>query len=123
MRSFQEPREGIFWHLTCRYDSKPPYTQPPQPKLGPLAIYDAAIRSVNEDRGKTYGHPSENFARIAALTAALPRYHDVRFDHIATMICVKLARLAQDPTHLDALIDIAGYARTWVMILDKEQPK
>jgi hypothetical protein len=35
------------------------------------------------------------------------------------MIGVKMARLAHNPDHLDSWIDIAGYARCAVMILDK----
>jgi hypothetical protein len=37
------------------------------------------------------------------------------------MIGVKMARLCNDPTKVDSVIDIAGYARTMAMILDKEQ--
>ena len=37
------------------------------------------------------------------------------------MIAVKMSRLCNSPKHIDSIIDIAGYARTIAMILDKEE--
>jgi len=36
------------------------------------------------------------------------------------MILTKVARLVETPAHMDSVLDIAGYARTITMILDKE---
>ncbi len=95
----------------------------PQPsQTGPLAQFDAALATINSRRGASYGHPSVNFARVVKLQQAVPAYEDPRLQHIVDMILVKLARLAGDPTHVDSLVDVAGYARTWAMILDAEQP-
>lgn len=88
--------------------------------LGPLAEFDAALQTITQRRGATYGHPSVDFANVAALKSHLPPYGDTRLRHIAEMICVKLARLSHDPTHVDSLVDIAGYARTWAMILERD---
>lgn len=94
-----------------------------RPTPGPLNQFDSAFSDITELRGGTYGHPAENFANTVGLVAGLPHYSDPRHRHIALMICVKLCRLAADPTHVDSLVDIAGYSRTWAMILDKEQSK
>lgn len=80
--------------------------------------FDKAIATVTQERGKNYGHPAKDFENITRLIMALPEYTDPRLKHIAYMICVKLCRLSQDPAHLDSIIDIAGYARTWAMIQD-----
>lgn len=88
----------------------------------PLQIFDKAIQSVTQERGKDYNHPADEFASVAILKAALPEFTDQRVRHIAEMICLKLVRLSHNPGHLDSWIDIAGYARTGVMILDRESP-
>lgn len=85
-----------------------------------LEQFDAALATVTSDRSEIYGHPADDFAAVAKLKMALPEFSDPRLRHIAEMICVKLARLSATPTHLDSWIDIAGYARTGVMILDRE---
>lgn len=79
------------------------------------SILSEADRLTARDRNADYGHPSEDFARAAALintvlgTALEPR------DIGLLMICVKLAREAHKPKR-DNLVDIAGYARTIDMI-------
>lgn len=88
-----------------------------------LADFDVAISNITAARGETYGHPADDLAKVAKMVEALPQYSDPRLAHIAHMICVKLARLAATPDHLDSLIDIAGYTRCWVMILDREPIK
>lgn len=84
-----------------------------------LEAFDRALSdgAITTERGSNYGHPRDDFARIAKLTAALPEFADPRMAHIARMIVVKLCRLSVLPSHLDSIIDIAGYARTWVMLL------
>jgi hypothetical protein len=37
------------------------------------------------------------------------------------MIADKMARLCHSPTHFDSWLDIAGYARTAVMMLDERE--
>jgi len=86
-----------------------------------LEEFDAAIRTITDERGKVYGHPKEDFERAQALInqVELCRHPGVR--HVLMMICVKLSRLVQTPDHLDSLVDIVGYCRTAVMVLDKEK--
>lgn len=81
--------------------------------------FDAAVVTVTQERGKIYGDPLADFTTVKRIVAALPDYGQPALNHIAYMFAVKLARLSQTPTHVDSLIDIAGYARTWAMVLDK----
>lgn len=74
----------------------------------------AEADKVIKDRHEAYGNPKQNFDDIAALW-------DVAFGHKMTemftasdvaqaMRLVKEARLINDPTHRDSLVDICGYA-------------
>ena len=83
--------------------------------------FDEALRAVNEKRGSVYGHPADDFARAAELKAAISGCKDARIRHAMEMICAKLSRLVETPDHLDSWIDIAGYARTARMIIDRDR--
>lgn len=102
------------------------------PKNTRRAILDAADACVNGQRATDYGTPEDNFARIARLwnthlanigTRNLKTIGDELVDadeyltrgftptDVALMLAmVKMARLANDPSHKDSWIDIAGYA-------------
>ena len=79
---------------------------------------DAAGALIAE-RGRVYGHPQEDFERVAAMTAPLADCQDVVLRHVLYMIIVKICRLIMTPTHEDSWLDIVGYARTAAMILDR----
>lgn len=86
--------------------------------------FDAALgfaANVTADRGAVYGHPYDDFGRAATLKSAVSDCDDERVRHVLEMICVKMARLIHTPSHLDSWIDIAGYARTAVMVLDRQE--
>jgi hypothetical protein len=76
---------------------------------------------VSGDRLKFYGHPLDDFNRAALIKLAVRECPNVAIKHALEMIGVKMARLVQTPNHVDSVIDIAGYARTIVMILDEEE--
>lgn len=80
--------------------------------------FDDAIKVVTDQRGSVYGHPKHDFGRADRLKAVVAECQDPLARHALEMICVKVARLIQTPTHLDSWIDIAGYARTGVMVTD-----
>ena len=88
-----------------------------------MSVLDEAARAVHGDRGRDYGHPSVNHAATAAMMKAyLQRRYGptARFDALDTCahnIVQKLSRLAHTHDHRDSLVDIAGYAANWEMIL------
>ena len=83
--------------------------------------FDEAIKSVTQERGVDYDHPFDNFRRAHIIKLAVQDCPNPEVKHALEMIGVKLARLSYTPDHLDSIIDIAGYARTIVMILDKQK--
>lgn len=81
-----------------------------------MNILEMAQKIVDGDREQTYGDPAKNMRNIAALWTAWLRARGWNYDgqlmvpDIACMMTLmKLARLANHPTHLDSQVDIAGY--------------
>jgi hypothetical protein len=87
--------------------------------MTPLQEFDAAIQKVTQQRGAVYGHPADDFARANLIKSALAECKDPLVRHALEMIAVKMARLVNTPDHIDSLIDIAGYARTAAMCIDR----
>ena len=86
--------------------------------------FDAEIAGlVNTERQAVYGHPLENFSNISAIWDALEGCADPEIKVALYMIGVKLERLMRTPDHYDSVLDIAGYARCILMILDKRAEK
>lgn len=82
---------------------------------------DKALELVHGNRGRDYGHPADDFARTAGMWHALFGW-DVEPEDVAlAMICVKLSRLRQTPDHEDSPVDVAGYAETFVMVIERQQ--
>ena len=85
-----------------------------EPKVKRASVLAEAHRIIYGDREKTYGHPSKNLDCIAGMWNA---YLDSVGDRYLTnkdvavmMVLLKSARLANDPTHRDSVVDICGYA-------------
>jgi len=74
-------------------------------------------------RGEVYGHPEEDFRRVAAMTAPLYECQDEVLRHVLYMIIVKVCRLIVTPSHADSWLDIVGYARTAAMVIDRRNAK
>lgn len=109
------PDEGL-----CRHDLVAEWVDEPAPAAqGPLARFDAAVATVNQDRGAVYGHPADNLARMGAIVDLFAHVDPPELRHAYTMLAAKLSRLAESPTHLDSLIDVAGYARVAVMVIEE----
>jgi hypothetical protein len=85
------------------------------------ADFDAAIKRVTYCRGKDYGHPLDDFARISLIKYALRSCPHDEVRHALEMIAVKMSRLCSTPSHADSVHDIAGYAKTICILLDEEE--
>lgn len=87
-------------------------------QAGETVLHEAE-RIIYGDREMTYGHPSKNLWTIARLWTA---YVDAASDNALQgkeftakdvalmMILVKTARLANNDSHRDSVVDICGYA-------------
>ena len=87
-------------------------------QAGETVLHEAE-RIIYGDREMTYGHPSKNLWAIARLWTA---YVDAASDNALQgkeftakdvalmMILVKTARLANNDSHRDSVVDICGYA-------------
>ena len=81
------------------------------------SVLDEAKEIIYGDREKTYGHPAKNLTTIAMmwsmyLGARLDAANSVLSpqDVSVMMVLLKCARLANDPSHRDSVVDICGYA-------------
>ena len=85
---------------------------------------EIANELVTVDRQKVYGHPYDDFGRIAQMTrpiveAVVSGKLDGKLGHALYMQCVKICRLIETPDHMDSIVDIHGYANTYEMVLEK----
>lgn len=100
---------------------KPAYLYPAMVELGKESMLDEAKRLTSRDRQKNYGHPRDNFKRIADLWNAYLSNRknpetDISVEDIAwMMVLLKIARDLNRPTK-DNLVDAVGYTRTLAMI-------
>lgn len=86
-----------------------------------VSILEEAEDLTNHARQNDYGHPADDFAKIAIMTKPILESDiDDRLKHALYMIQVKVARLLNTPDHYDSIVDIAGYANTYDMILKRE---
>ena len=83
-------------------------------ETGKLSVLKEAKKIIYGDREKTYGKPSKNLDTIAQMWNAYISAREVKVlnakDVAAMMILLKTARLANDPSHRDSVVDICGYA-------------
>lgn len=65
---------------------------------------------VVANRRETYGDPQRLFDQIAKRWSLVLGIEVTSTQVALCMIDLKLARLTQDPRHLDSITDVAGYA-------------
>jgi hypothetical protein len=99
-------------------DAEPAKVIVKKEKIKETVLHEAE-RIIYGDREQTYGHPSKNLWTIARLWTA---YVDAASDNALQgkeftakdvalmMILVKTARLANNESHRDSVVDICGYA-------------
>ena len=75
---------------------------------GAMLLQHAA--GVIENRERIYGPAAENFAAIAARWSLVLGITVTAAQMALCLIDLKLARLTRDPSHLDSIVDVAGYA-------------
>jgi hypothetical protein len=88
-----------------------------------LDQFDAACREVTKDRRSVYGIPSDTYRRIAAMRTVVDECPDAEIREVLGMIVTKVVRLIQSPNHLDSWIDVAGYSRCGVMLLEERRAR
>jgi hypothetical protein len=75
---------------------------------GAMLLQHAA--GVVEHRASVYGPPAESLAAIAARWSLVLGITVTPAQVALCLIELKLARLCRDPSHLDSIVDVAGYA-------------
>ena len=75
---------------------------------GAMVLQHAA--GVIEHREGIYGPPEELFAHIAARWSFVLGINISPAQVALCLIDLKMARLSRDPSHLDSIVDVAGYA-------------
>lgn len=89
-----------------------------------MDILAEAHKLTNKDRQSVYGHPLDDFRKVATMSQPILRADiEPELKHALYMIQVKIARLLNTPHHIDSVVDIAGYANTYAMCLEKMQEK
>ena len=91
----------------------------PKPLTGKDVFTPLTVDDLVQQRGSVYGHPLDDFGRVAKLKAVVADIKDPELRHAAEMVCVKLARLCTTPEHLDSWDDIGGYAKTGRMVIEE----
>jgi len=92
-----------------------PARQPVSNDAKPESICSEADRIVSKDRNDDYGHPRDDFSRIADLWEAAFGWPVSAEDVGLAMILLKVSRELHRPKR-DNRVDIAGYAKTLDMI-------
>ena len=75
---------------------------------GAMLLQHAA--GVIDNRERIYGPPEASFAHVAARWSLVLGVAVTPAQVALCLIDLKLARLTRDPSHLDSIVDIAGYA-------------
>lgn len=77
-----------------------------------------AEEAVSRSREADHGAPEDSFRRIAGLWAAYLGHALTGHDVAMLMVLLKVARAQDNPTHVDSLVDIAGYAACAAEVAD-----
>ena len=64
---------------------------------------------VFEDRGKSYGDPASNFARLAKMASIMLNREVTSYEVAIIMMAVKLSRIAEKSSDEDSYLDLINY--------------
>jgi hypothetical protein len=84
-------------------------------------ILDEAKDIVHGARQAAYGHPLDDFSKTATMWSALFGVPITAEQVALGMMAVKMSRLLNTPTHRDSMVDIAGYAQTYQMVVQERK--
>jgi hypothetical protein len=85
-------------------------------------LLNAAHETVSNDRVTNYGTPEQTFQRIAAYWTVFFGIKIQPWQVAAAMILLKMARLQNNPAHVDSLVDGCGYFACWADVVGVEVP-
>ena len=92
-------------------------------------VLSEAERCVCGQREQDYGTPEDSFNIIADLWAVYLKGCGVSIDFLEShdvaimMALLKIARISENPQHMDSWVDLAGYASCGGEIAGKEETK
>ena len=84
-------------------------------------LLDKAKELITKERNGTYGEPDVSFGTVALLWGAFTDY-TFTSKQVAIMLgLLKIARLKENPTHVDSMVDLAGYAACAIECTPQQQ--
>ena len=75
---------------------------------------------IFEERRANYGLAKHHFREVAKRWSLILNCQITPGQVVMCLIELKLARLKENPTHLDSIIDIAGYAAVMAEVLPED---
>ena len=88
-----------------------------------VSILEQAAEIITKDRAQTHGEDAENsFGKIADMWTAYLEHPVSREDVCAMMVLLKMARVSNNPMHMDSWIDAVGYSAIGGEIATNAEP-